>query len=311
LFRNNILKYVSGSALAVLTMAFWAGSTHAAMASGETAASTLGDLICNASLNGNSMAIAFQFIAYGAGVVAGLQGLHHLRLHSEDQRNNPLRHGLMLLFGSMCLLAFPTFVGTIVNALYTPTGSGSLTCTGVSSGGGGAGLEAMLTGFVTNIKMPLQTAASAVAIISGLFMMLRGLLKASKYGIDPKANSMHSILTNIGFGALLFTIGDNLTHMLGSVFGSTSIASTALNWNLPSGVSPEFTTAVSSALIFVQLIGTIAFVRGWLILKKVVEGGGNVTLAQGLTHIIGGVLAINIGQFLTLMDSTFGTGLLN
>jgi intracellular multiplication protein IcmC len=69
--------------------------------------------------------------------------------------------------------------------------------------------------------------------------------------------------------------------------------------------------AVNSALTFVQVIGVIAFVRGWLILKKVVEGSGNVSLAQGLTHILGGVLAINIFQFLLIMDHTFGLNLLD
>jgi hypothetical protein len=54
----------------------------------------------------------------------------------------------------------------------------------------------------------------------------------------------------------------------------------------------------------------IAFVRGWLIIKNAVEGAGQATVAQGFTHIVGGVLAINIYSFLEIMDQTFGTNFL-
>jgi hypothetical protein len=54
----------------------------------------------------------------------------------------------------------------------------------------------------------------------------------------------------------------------------------------------------------------IAFVRGWLILKRASEGSGQATMAQGFTHLFGGVLAMNIFGFLEIMDSTFGTNFL-
>lgn len=320
MFKNNIVKIASLSALAVLVLAFCLGYANAALAddvfsAAESASSpaTLGDMFVNAYNNAKPFAFIFLMIAYISGVIVALQGIHHLRLHTENPQNNPLYKALMLFFGSMCLLALPEFVDAVVESIFGSAGGvgGSMGYSALAGSSGGTGLDGMLSNFVSNIQAPLQNVISAAARISGLFMMVRGLMKASKYGFDPKTNSVHSILTNIGFGAILISSG-NLDIMLGSLFGGTDISSpSALSWNLPTTVSTEFTTAVSAALTFVTLIGAIAFVRGWLIMKKVVEGGGNVTLAQGLTHILGGVLAINIGQFLVLMDKTFGTGLLN
>jgi hypothetical protein len=97
-----------------------------------------------------------------------------------------------------------------------------------------------------------------------------------------------------------------------SVLGGTvSDDTSVLKWTLNGqAMGAQFQTAVNAALSFVQIIGFIAFVRGWMIMKKVVEGGGNVSMAQGMTHIIGGVLAVNIAPFLKIMDTTFGTNLL-
>ena len=87
--------------------------------------------------------------------------------------------------------------------------------------------------------------------------------------------------------------------------------SRVMSWNAVSvfGSTP-FATAIAAALTFFQLIGILAFVRGLYIVKNAVEGTGQATMAQGFTHIIGGVLAINIYTFLEVMDSTFGTGFL-
>jgi hypothetical protein len=285
-------------------------------------ASTFGDLLCNAVNNSGPFGLVFQWIAYISGVLAALKAVHHFRLHADDPRSNKMNTPLMYSFGAMCLLALPSFVSAVENSLYYATAGGGIACSAPSSSSSSAsisGLDTIMTNFISNLKDPLMDVTSLVAILCGLFMIVNGLIKSAKYGIDSKTNSMHSILTNIGFGALLFTIGDNLNIIVNSVFGIGSGISTSsvITWSGlntlvgGSGVSTQFTTAVNAALTFIQLIGCIAFVRGWLIMKKVVEGGSNASLGQGLTHVLGGVLAINIFQFLVVMDQTFGTNLLN
>ncbi len=275
--------------------------------------------MCNAYANAEPFGNMFTWLAYAAGAVCTMQGVHHFRLHSESPQNHKIMTPIMLWVGAGCLLALPNVFSAVVSSLYTAVDGGGLDgCSVGNTGNGGTSLDTMVAGFVSNIKFPIIYFTSLIAILCGTFMMVRGLMKASKYGFDPKTNSVTSILANIIFGALLMTIGQNLDYMVGSIFGvRTSMdqitQGTVLSWAFVSdlgGGSAQFATAVAAALGFVQLIGVIAFVRGWLVMKKVVEGGGNVTLAQGITHILGGVLAINIASFIKIMDSTFGTGLI-
>lgn len=279
---------------------------------------SLGSIICNGVDNSRPFSQVFSWISYLAGVIAAIAGIYHLRLHAESPQNQKLTTPLMELAGSMALISMPAFMSVLVTSIYgKPEGSASLNCA-AGPVMGGPGLDQMLRGFVNNIEEPLKMAASAAALLSGLYMIVRGLMKASKYGTDPKTHSMHSVLTYLGFGALLISIGQNLDTMLATLFGTSAVApSTVINWGKldaivgGGGISQRFKDAVNAALLFVQLIGCIAFVRGWLLMKKVVEGAGNVNLAQAMTHILGGVAAINIYQFLIAMDYTFGTNLIS
>lgn len=282
---------------------------------GNTAATSFGDMICNVVVNTSAFAWLFEWGAYVLGATLGAMGIHHFRLHSENPGNNPLSRPVMMWFGAACLLALPEAAGTVIDTIYGGAQTdGSISCVAVNATTAAASLDEMMVNFVKNIKKPLLRFASIVAIAGGLLMIIRGLNKAARYGFDPKANSAHSILTNIIFGALLMTIGDNLDMVMDSVFGTPDVGgSSAISWSLANqlagGASAQFKATVIACLTFVQVVGGIAFVRGWFILKKAVENGQQ-GIAQGFTHVIGGVLAINIYSFLKIMDTTFGTGLL-
>ena len=314
LYNNNISGNRLTIGLAAWAVALLLGSTEVAMAQ------SLGDMICTAATNtGPFFGPVLSAVAYMAGAAFMVQGIYHLRGHSESPQNYPLHKSLMLLAGSALLFTLPTIVSTIITSLYTTAAGGGGFAGSCAAGAvtGGPGLDAMMASFVGNIKAPIEDLVSGIAIACGLFMIVRGLVKASKYGFDPKTNSINSIVSCLVFGALLMTVGDNLNYMLTSVFGSSTITTatggSVLSWAFVSALgagSAQFANGIAAALGFVQIIGTIAFVRGWLVLKKAVDGNGQATLAQGITHIVGGVLAINIMTFLQIMDYTFGTGLL-
>ena len=318
LINNDNLKNASVSILVALTLLFLLGPVGPAMAQ-----STLGGNICYTVItNLKTFATLFQWLAYTAGTVFVVMGIQHFKAHSESPQNNKIHTPIMLWAGGAALLALPSVIGAIVTSLYGVQGSGGATgwsCDQGVSSATGSGLDAMMVNFISNISTPIVTLVSLIAFLCGLWIMISGLMKASKYGFDPKTNSITAIATNILFGALLISIGDNLNMIMSSVFGNTTVsisagagASMVTSWTAVQnlGASPSFANAVGAALTFIQLIGVIAFVRGWLVLKKVAEGSGNASMAAGITHIVGGVLAINIFVFLQIMDNTFGTGLL-
>jgi len=312
LFENVISRRKSFLPLALVSALFFFCSGSVALAQDN-----LGEMFCSAYENARPFGNLFVWIAYVCGALAAMRGIYFLRAHSEDPRNVRLVVPLSYLGGAACLLAIPSFIAAIEDTLYEPEGNGLEEC---SAGAVSAaeGLDEMLQGFIENIKEPLLSVIAVTAALCGLYMIVNGVLKASKYGTDPKTYSIHNIIVSIGFGSILLTVGTSLEEILESLFGDRNITeSTAISWATLStmigeDVSQSFIDSVNAALTFVQLIGAISFVRGWLIMKKVMEGGasGNVTLSAGLTHILGGCLALNIYAFLLLMDATFGLNLL-
>jgi len=157
----------------------------------------------------------------------------------------------------------------------------------------------------------------------GVLFIIRGLLKGAKYGSDPRASSTPHILAYLIIGAILIVAGQGAGSLTLSMFGMgtsdaidcadgvscTTNVGRVLGWNASLG-NVKFATAVAAALTFFQLIGILAFIRGLYIVKNAVEGTGQATVVQGFTHIVGGVLAINIYTILEVIDQTFGTNLL-
>jgi hypothetical protein len=281
------------------------------------AALTLGDVICNVASNIQPLSWLFNGIAYIGGSILIGHGLYGLKEHAENPAKPPLHQAIARLTGGAGLLALPGTTAWLVNTLFgMQSGGGLISCGGVSVAGGGGNitLDVLLTNLVYNIKDPFTWALSLGAITFGIFLIIRGLIKASKFGTDPKAASLPVILGNLTIGTVMVTIGQSLDMMLGTMFGTNFInpSTDVLSWNAVQmlNAGPRFTTAIMAALTFFQMIGIIAFIRGWLIVKNAIEGTGQATMVQGFTHIIGGVLAINIYGVLEIFDTTFGTNLL-
>ncbi len=70
---------------------------------------------------------------------------------------------------------------------------------------------------------------------------------------------------------------------------------------------PGVAEALTGVLIFVQLLGHIAFFRGLLLLKDA-GAGKDGTLGRGLTHLFGGAAAINIQTTVGILARTFFKG---
>ena len=64
----------------------------------------------------------------------------------------------------------------------------------------------------------------------------------------------------------------------------------------------------STLALFIQVIGLVAFIRGWILIARAASTGqppGGT--GQGLTHVFGGILAMNIvGTLLIVNNTLFG-----
>lgn len=91
------------------------------------------------------------------------------------------------------------------------------------------------------------------------------------------------------------SLGTNTGTQLLSQAGSSSI--------------PGMGDAMNGILLFVKLLGHLAFFRGLLILKDYGSDKQGAGLGRGLTHLFGGAAAINIEATTALLASTFFTGI--
>lgn len=323
---SNLMSGISRQRLSGVTALFLAtffgtflSGVHPALAS-----VTMGEVFCNVADNLYPFIDVFNMVAYCASVVFIMQGLMHLRNHHEEPRQHPHHKTFALLGAGAMLSALPSVVDMLFETIfsgsygsYSGGDSGGLGyCVGSMNGtstaaGGAVGLDTMLANFVNNIQYPLEMLVSVVAITLGVFLIIRGLMKAAKYGNDPKTHSITQILANLIIGAALVAISDNIGTIMSSVMGNDGSIKTfdSLSWSALGtlGDTTHFKVALKAALTFFQLVGLISFVRGWNVIRNAVEGVGQATFAQGMTHIIGGVLAMNIYMFMQMVDATMGT----
>jgi len=317
LFTRGIVALFAGSIALLL-------GPEAALAQ----ATTIGEVICNVAgnlggNNGTALVQLFDGIAYISGTVLLGTALLGFKEAADNPGKPPLYQPIARLIGGAGLIALPSAIAMIVDTLFTQTGPGGTSICTINSpaAAANAGIEVVITNFITNIQGPLIVLISIVAFTIGVFLIVRGLMKASKYGTDPRAYSMPNILANLVTGAILVEIGQTTGVILSTLFGTASVAnqnggeSIVAGWafinNLCDGSSgncQSFVDAIAAGLDFFQLIGMIAFVRGFMIIKNAVEGSGQATMAQGFTHVFGGAMAINIYTVLQLFDTTFGTG---
>jgi len=311
--RSSDLSQLWGLAFA-LVVALWPMPVWAE----SYGASTLGHVICNIKDNMRAYPYILNVIAYVMGAFMAVRSFFLFKKHSDNPAQSQVTAGVAHLVGAGFLLSLPSFAGVIQKTVFGDVGgAGKFGCVPTSpSSGASQGLDQMMTGFVQNIYGPIFSLLSLVSIMIGLTFIVGALLRGAKTGTDPRAADPKSIIAHLVFGSILISIGSVLPSMLQSIFGTGEASKmssiTLIQWSkiAGSGANTEAADkATQAVLAFIQIIGGISFVRGWLIMKKAVEGGGQATIPQGLTHVIGGAMAINIDLMVRAIDKTFGTNI--
>ena len=145
---------------------------------------------------------------------------------------------------------------------------------------------------------------TALAYVMGMAFMVIGVLKLKQYGEARTQMSSHHSLRD----PLMYMIGGVLLVYLDTTvwFGLGSF------WKNPNPYgyrvdASEWTDAYRAVFIVVQLFGTIALIRGIVMLTKLGGGhGGQGGMSKAMTHIIGGLLCINLYQLVQVIMVTFG-----
>ena len=74
---------------------------------------------------------------------------------------------------------------------------------------------------------------------------------------------------------------------------------------IPSGVEGDWSDLADTLVLYIQFIGFIAFVRGWLIISKAGQPGVQPgSISKGIVHLMGGILAVNFMPVVDIVRQT-------
>lgn len=174
------------------------------------------------------------------------------------------------------------------------------------------------TGLVSSISLPspltmlaniqsqlpnLMRLVTAIAYVMGFILVIMGIINLKHAG-EMRTQMSHE--HNLSKPILFIVIGAMLIYLPSAVQIGLSTFWAEPN---PYGYvtqSDQWQQAINICYAIVQFIGVIAFIRGLLILTRVGHGGHHDALGKGITHIIGGILCINMYQFIQVLLATLG-----
>lgn len=190
---------------------------------------------------------------------------------------------------------------------------------------------------ISSLLLPITQLVLAVSFVSGIAFMFRGVAMLHTFGqLQHQMSKPHGItgpFVYIGIGAVLLYLPSTVVTASNTIFGAsftdfftpadtinfTGVDNASMSVsNIPNyeqnasnklmayydiGGGQEWASLIDVVVKFIQLIGLIAFIRGWFILSHSAEANSQQGgLSKGLTHIIGGILSINFIPFMQALS---------
>jgi len=183
---------------------------------------------------------------------------------------------------------------------------------------------------VANVIAPLTAMVLMISYVLGIYMIIHALTMMKKFG-QSLSTSAQTQPGELGGPLLQFIVGAVLIYLPNStdVF-MNSIFSTAasifgygsVNYqNLGTGSAllgyaggnsafgQQWAALANTLVLYIQFIGLLSFIKGWVIMSKAATPNAQQgSVARGLTHIIGGIVAINFVNVVNILSNTiYGT----
>lgn len=150
-----------------------------------------------------------------------------------------------------------------------------------------------------------------ICYILGLVIAFQTLLKAARAAQSTGGNPHGSVWAGpiVGFfiAGILISIPQTVMDLNNSFFSAGKGYGRILAYDSIAVSSLAFTDktdqVIQTLILFIQFIGWISIIRGFLMIKRTADGG-NQSYAIGITHIIGGTLSANVLAFANAMQET-------
>jgi hypothetical protein len=273
----------------------------------DAATATVGDMLTQITKSWNGFPPLLSAVSYIMGIMFTAQGVFHFKDHVNEPAKTPLSNGVKRFLAGGALLALPFMSKAVTGNLLGKNGPGNVGFTSVHSDPGIGGLDEMIVKFISNVSTPATYMLIAFSYFSAILLLIQAISRLTKTAQEGARGptGVGTIMTFVASGAL-FSLGQMIGVFSNSLFG-TSVVNTFANIStsvIPQSDADIVAPVIESLMIFIMIVGYIAFIRGWFVLKAFADGNQQSTLAQGLTFLIGGTLAINLGDFVNLLQKT-------
>lgn len=276
---------------------------------------SLGDAITGMAEGFTNMDRVATVIAYMLGLGFGLYAIPKFVQHVDNPRQVPLTDPMKMILAATFFLAAPAFANALIRTFkfheiseISGTGFAEMT----SGGGEGFSLDALLGNLATDIYNPMLTLFGVFSYIAGLFILLIAIYRLTTSAQQgPKGpvgigTAMHFVVA-----AVLLSAPQALGALSETIFGDSAVK-TYVSMSFLSDAGADIQAradAIMSAIIsFLIIIGIISFLRGWFLLKAATDGNSQASVMSAITHIVAGVLAVNIGPLMMAVQTTFNVG---
>lgn len=298
---NNILWIVFISAALVVAMP------------GDAAAQTLGDVFVNVRTSFANIPFVLAVVAYLSGLFMGIWALFKFKEHVDDPNRTPISAGVKRFFAAGAFLSGPYMYNVLFGTIHgtNAVGYNELTNTGRTAAAlSPGGLDKMVVDLMVNIGGPVELLLIAFTYIAGIIFLLVGINRLTKKMEEgPRGPAGLGTIVTFIAAAALFSFGDSMGSFSASLFGdSTVMTKSTISATVISNATDRdrIQAVIEGVMAFIMIVGYIAFIRGWFVLKSFADGMQGATLAQGLVFLFGGALAINLGELVNVLQTTLG-----
>lgn len=302
----------------------WSGSAYA-----QGSAQNVGDMITR--VGDEFGRILPDLIWTGCLLVAVFlvaTGLGRLIEMSNSGRDGMGKDVLLRLFGGGFLAGLPFMVGNVASTFYDRRldgwGSAGINAENpnacMTPAGGSIPFSCVAENIALNVAKPGTLVLFGLAFVAGTYLVGSGFYKLAVSQAQGNNAEAKAWMPRVVFGAVLsqlppliaavaITLGYGNSVITSN--GLQQVAGPSLSISGPGGMSPmEMNSLLGNIFLICVFFGVLSVWRGLSKLRSYAEGAEREGVGMAMTHILGGVMLVNIKTTICFVVMTFmGNGM--
>lgn len=159
----------------------------------------------------------------------------------------------------------------------------------------------MLQNFALNVPQLIRL-VTALGFVMGMAFIIKGILDLKRLG---EARTMMSSEKSIFGPVMLIIVGTLLLYLPSAVrVGTSTFWTSTTPLAYIANTNDPWHDIIQDAYLVMQLIGTVAFIRGLILLTGISQHSQHGVFGKAMAYIIAGILCINIYPFIQVVENT-------